>query len=76
VDAVRRIPRSRRLAIGLLVLGLIDAVYFLLSDPKVTRELVSSTSSILMWAFVLVLPILVGVRYLVLLLAPTPPVQP
>jgi|SRR5215467_1885368 len=76
VEAVRRSPRSRWLAVGLLVLGLTDAVHFLLSDPKVTRELLSSTSSILMWAVVVVLPMLVGVRYLVLLLAPTRPVQP
>jgi hypothetical protein len=75
VDAARRVPRSRRLATGLLLVGLADAVYFLLADPKVTRELVSSTTSILMWTAVLVLPMLVGVRYLVLLLLPIPSAQ-
>src|SRR5215472_8114822 len=76
VERVRRIQRSRFLAIGLLVVGLTDALHFLLSDPKVTTELLSSTSSILMWPVLLVLPMLVGGRYLVLLLATTPPAQP
>ena len=72
VDAVKRIPRRRWLSISVLLLGLADGVQFLLSDPKVTRELVSSTASILIWVSLLALPMLVGIRYLVLLLIPVP----
>ena len=76
MDAVKRIPRQRWLSISVLLLGLADGVQFLLSDPKVTRELVSSTASILIWVSLLALPMLVGARYLVLLLIPVPLVRP
>ncbi len=42
-------------------------LYFLIADREVTRTIASSTSSLVMWAGGLGLPMLLGVRYLYLL---------
>jgi hypothetical protein len=66
-------PPLRALAITLLVLGMFDAAYFLVSDPGMTAALVSSTWSIVLWTGLLLLPVLLGIRYVCLLLLPARP---
>jgi hypothetical protein len=70
VNPVRRRPVLRGSAIILLVLGMADGLYFLFSDPGVTKAVLSGRWSILMWAAVLILPMLDAIRYVCLLLAP------
>ena len=69
---MERKPPLRRLAIVLLVLGLADATYFLSSSPKVTAEITSGVVSVLMWIAILVLPMLLGARYIYLLMRLSP----
>jgi hypothetical protein len=73
MSKIKRRPPLRALAITLLVLGMFDAAYFLLSDPGMTAALVSSTWSIVMWSGLLLLPGLLGIRYICLLLLPSRP---
>jgi hypothetical protein len=75
--AVRQKQVLRWTIVSLLVLGLADAAHFLLGTGDVGATIVSSTRSILMWAAMLGLPMLVGARYLYLLTTPlTPPSSP
>jgi hypothetical protein len=73
MSKIKSRPPLRALAITLLVLGMFDAAYFLFSDPGMTAALVSSTWSIVMWTGVLLLPMLLGIRYICLLLLPSRP---
>src|SRR5690348_45444 len=50
VTAIRRRPPRRGTAIALLVLGMADALYFLFSDPGVTKAVFSNRWSMLIWA--------------------------
>jgi hypothetical protein len=70
VRRIRSRPALRGAAIVLLLLGLADAAYFLLADREVKVAVGSELSSIAMWAALLGLPMLLGVRYLYLLLRP------
>jgi hypothetical protein len=57
-------------AILLLLLGLADAAYFLLADREVKVAVGSTLSSIAIWTGLLGLPMVLGIRYLYLLLRP------
>ncbi len=74
VTAVRQKPVLRWTIISLLLIGLADAAHFLLGAGDANAEIKSSAASILMWAAMLGLPMLVGARNLYLLF--TPPVPP
>jgi hypothetical protein len=73
LGGMRRIksrPGLRGAAILLLLLGLGDAAYFLLADREVKIAVASTLSSIAIWTGLLGLPMLLGARYLYLLLRP------
>jgi hypothetical protein len=73
LGGMRRIksrPGLRGSAVVLLLLGLGDAAYFLLADREVKIAVASTFSSIATWTAVLGLPMLLGVRYIYLLLRP------
>ena len=73
LGGMRRIkgrPALRGSAILLLLLGLGDAAYFLLADREVKIAVASTLASIAMWVALLGLPMLLGVRYIYLLLRP------
>ena len=63
-------PALRGSAIVLLLLGLADAAYFLFADREVKIAVASTLTSIAMWAALLGLPMLLGVRYIYLLIRP------
>jgi hypothetical protein len=63
-------PGLRGAAILLLLLGLGDAGYFLLADREVKIAVASTLSSIAIWTCLLGLPMLLGARYLYLLIRP------
>jgi hypothetical protein len=67
-NAIYSQPALRVAAIVLLLSGLADALYFLTGQSEVNAQIMSSATSILMWAGVLGLPMLVGARHLYLLL--------
>ena len=73
-STVRQKPVLRWTVIAFLLLGLADAAHFLLGAGGAGAEIRSSPASILMWAAILGLPVLVGARYLYVLV--TPPVPP
>jgi hypothetical protein len=68
VETLRQKPVLRWMIISVLVFGLVDAAYFLLVAGGASKEIRSSATSILMWAAMLGLPMLVGARYVYLLL--------
>lgn len=70
VGTIRHSVPWRASSIVLVVLGAADALYFILSDRGVRREMASSAWSMFMWTAVLGLPVLVGIRYVYLLLRP------
>jgi hypothetical protein len=73
LGGMRRIksrPGLRGAAILLLLLGLGDAAYFLLADREVKIAVASTLSSLAIWTGLLGLPMLLGARYLYLLLRP------
>ena len=73
LGGMRRIktrPAHRKSAIVLLLLGLADAAYFLLADREVKIAVASTLGSIAIWAALLGLPMLLGVRYIYLLIRP------
>ena len=78
LDVLTPQAKLRWPAVILLLLGLADAVHFLLAPGEVSANLRSSPGGILMWAAMLGLPMLIGVRYIYLLLrqGATPPAQP
>ncbi len=63
-------PALQGSAIVLLLLGLVDAAYFLLADREVKIAVTSTPGSIAIWTTLLGLPMLLGVRYIYLLLRP------
>jgi hypothetical protein len=67
---IKRRPALRGSAVGLLLLGLGDAAYFLLADREVKIAVASTLASIAIWAALLGLPMLLGVRYIYLLIRP------
>jgi hypothetical protein len=67
---IRSRPALRRSAVLVLLLGLADAAYFLLADREVKIPVASTLASIAIWAALLGLPMLLGVRYVYLLLRP------
>jgi hypothetical protein len=73
VESVRQKPVLRWTIIALLLLGLADAAHFLLGAGGASAEIRSSATSILMWAAILGLPMLVGARDLYLLVTPPAP---
>ena len=75
VKAVRQKQVLRWTIISLLVLGLADATHFLLGPGDVSTTITSSAGSILIWAAMLGLPMLVGARYLYLLVTPPVPLS-
>lgn len=70
MKAIRQRPALRAWVMILLVVGVADALHFLFSDPGVTKAVASSTLSVSMWTAVLGLPMLLGIRYVYLLLGP------
>jgi len=70
VRTIRTRPWLRGAAVLLLLLGLADAMYFLFADRQVTVAVKSGISSMATWAVLLGFPMLLGVRYLYLLLRP------
>jgi len=66
---VYRDPLLRRLAIVILVSGLVDATYFLARQSELNRRVTYSTRDGLIWIGMLGLPMLVGARHLYVLLA-------
>jgi len=73
LGGMRRIkgrPALRGSVILLLLLGLGDAAYFLLADREVKIAVASTLANIAIWAALLGLPMLLGVRYIYLLLRP------
>jgi len=77
VESVRQKPVLRWTIIALLLLGMADVAHFLLGAGGASAEIRSSTTSILMWAAILGLPMLVGARSLYLLVTrPTRPSSP
>ena len=75
VDTVKRNSLLRWLVISMLILGITDGAIFLFSECTVTKSIASSTSSILIWTGLLGLPMLLGIRYLYLLVSPSPRAQ-
>ncbi len=73
LGGMRRIksrPALRGSAIGILILGLGDAAYFLLADREVKIAVASRLANTVIWAALLGLPMLLGVRYIYLLIRP------
>ena len=73
LGGLRRIknrPVMRGSAIVLLLLGLADAAYFILADREVKIAVASTLRSVAIWAALLGLPMLLGVRYIFLLIRP------
>ncbi|HET9318889.1 MAG TPA: hypothetical protein VFO27_03910 [Bryobacteraceae bacterium] len=66
---VYRDPLLRRLAIVILVSGLVDATYFLAGQSELNRRVTYGTRDALIWMGMLGLPMLVGARHLYMLLA-------
>jgi len=67
---IRSRPALRRSAVLVLLLGLADAGYFLLADRGVKIAVASTLTSTAMWTALLGLPMLLGIRYIYLLLRP------
>jgi len=65
---VYRDPLLRRLAIVILVSGLVDALYFLAGQSELNRRVTYSARDALIWMGMLGLPMLVGARHLYVLL--------
>jgi len=61
-------PALRSPAVVLLLLGLADALHFLLGKDEVSAQVTSSVASVVLWAAMLGLPMLIGARHLYLLL--------
>ena len=68
LDRVRRQPALCWSVVLLLVLGLADAAYFLLSARDPRAGITSDAGSLLMWSAMLGLPMTVGARHLYMLL--------
>lgn len=66
---VYRDPLLRKLAIVILVSGLVDALYFLAGQSELNRRVIYSAHDALIWMVMLGLPMLVGARHLYSLLA-------
>jgi hypothetical protein len=65
---VYRDPLLRRLAIVILLAGLVDALYFLAGQSEFKGRGTSSARDALIWMGMLGLPVLVGARHLYVLL--------
>ena len=66
---IKRHPFRRGIAVAILAAGEVDAAYFLFGND-LFREITSSIWSVVLWSAVLVAPMLLGLRYLILLLKP------
>lgn len=71
--SIRQNPHRRWSVAILLTLGVADGLYFLLSDPGIRKSVVSDKSTLVLWAVILVIPMLIGIRHIFLLLRPRPP---
>jgi len=67
---IRSRPALRGSAVVLLLLGLADAGYFLLADRDVKIAVASTIATMAIWTALLGLPMLLGVRYIYLLIRP------